>query len=640
MPRTIRDLPAIPFLIRAVLLIHAVVVLETGASSVVSAEPARPSGSVFNACELALNAESPVAARHLRLDTLSPSPMTRPLRAISTPAFPALPASVPSWSYQTNQPGAQLGYSLGVGDVTGDGVDDLSVGVSGFMNGEEEEGAVLLFPGSPAGLGATPLWTIESNLADTRLAIDSDIVRDVNGDGLNDLLVGARDFSNDQHEEGVAALWIGISSEEPPCRPSWVIEGNEEDGYFGYTVTGAGDVNGDGYGDVMVGWTTNEAGQYGPGRASVYLGGPLGLRNTPIWSVAGAPGSNEFLGYAAAAGDVNGDGYGDLLVGAIYHDNGQLDEGAAFLYQGSPAGLSSTPVWSAEANQVNTYFGVDVASGDVNGDGYSDMMIVAYEYDFDQNNDGAVFIYHGSPSGLPANPSLVLNGSEPGFSLGAGSTVATGDVNGDGFDDLLVGTSQFDNGQVNEGAVFLHLGSPAGLSSTPAWMAEGNQSASYFGSDLRLADLNDDGLDDVIVSAVGYSDPEIGEGAVFVYLTQGTVAPAAGRLPEEDPLTLRTLPGGAIELTWGASCLPGDSDYEIYEGVLGNFASHLPRTCSTGGLQTHQLMPSAGNRYYVVVPRNTLREGSYGRRSDGSERPSSASACLPQAIAASCPVSR
>ena len=615
---------------------RAAMVILTGLpgalSPVMGDEPGRAPLPVFNRCELNLTEnDASSAVRH------APSSIDRPrITAMSLPGgLQALPSTTPSWSYEGNQAGSLLATALGTGDLTGDGIDDLFVSASGYTNEEPQEGQAYLFYGSPSGLAASPDWTFESNVPDARFAYDGDIVPDVNGDGVDDLVMGSQYYSNELHEEGVAALWPGTPS-GPPCRATWVIEGNEEDAYFGYTSTSAGDVNGDGYSDVVIGWAENEAGVYGPGRAFVYLGRPTGLAFTPIWSVAGTQ-TGAFLGAAAAAGDVNGDGYGDLLVGAPYHDNGQLDEGAAFLYMGSPTGLSAASVWSAEADQSGpTYFGVALASGDVNGDGYDDMMIVAYEYDFDQNNDGAVFVYHGSASGLPANPSLVLHGSTAGFNLGGDDMIATGDVNADGFDDLLVGAGTFDNGQPNEGAVFLYLGSATGLSATPAWMAESNLAGSIFGK-AALGDLNGDGLDDVIVGATRWSAPEVLEGAVFVYLTQQAPSAAAGRVPEEDPLTVQSLPGGDLQLTWGSSCLPGDSDYEIYEGLLGNFSSHVPVTCTTVGLLTQQITPSSGDRYYLVVPRNALREGSYGLTSDGSERPASAASCMPQAVASSCP---
>ena len=118
--------------------------------------------------------------------------------------------------------------------------------------------------------------------------------------------------------------------------------------------------------------------------------------------------------------------------------------------------------------------------------------------------------------------------------------------------------------------------------------------------------------------------------------------PPAGAVPDDDglpgvPLTL-TANKSSLVLSWGAgSCNPGDSDYEVYEGTIGGlFDSHGPRLCSTGGATTVTLSPGAGNTYYLVVPRNGVSEGSYGRRSDGSQRPQSTAACLPQVIASAC----
>ncbi len=98
-------------------------------------------------------------------------------------------------------------------------------------------------------------------------------------------------------------------------------------------------------------------------------------------------------------------------------------------------------------------------------------------------------------------------------------------------------------------------------------------------------------------------------------------------------LTLAKAPAGEITLTWDPSCIPGDGDYEIYEGILGSFTGHVPQFCSTSGATTSTLTPSAGGTYYLVVPNNGAREGSYGD-STGGPRPQSAAACLTQEVGA------
>lgn len=115
---------------------------------------------------------------------------------------------------------------------------------------------------------------------------------------------------------------------------------------------------------------------------------------------------------------------------------------------------------------------------------------------------------------------------------------------------------------------------------------------------------------------------------------------AAGRVPGDRGSTGAPLrvsrSGGSVTLTWDPSCRPSDGDYAVYEGAIGSFAGRLPRHCSTGGLRSATFAPNAGNRYFLVVPRSAVREGSYGVDSAGQERPASTSACLPQTVA-SCP---
>lgn len=118
------------------------------------------------------------------------------------------------------------------------------------------------------------------------------------------------------------------------------------------------------------------------------------------------------------------------------------------------------------------------------------------------------------------------------------------------------------------------------------------------------------------------------------------VGGAAGRIPEDpaNGLRLTKETNDEITLRWGPSCVTSDQDYAIYEGTIGDFANRVPNTCTTAGALSRRFVPLSGSVYYLVVPQNTAddREGSYGRRSDGSERPPSGSACSPQAIA-TCP---
>jgi hypothetical protein len=153
------------------------------------------------------------------------------------------------------------------------------------------------------------------------------------------------------------------------------------------------------------------------------------------------------------AGDVNGDGYADVVVSASYYDAGQQDEGAVFVYHGSPTGIASgNPVTAAtqlESNQDYAVFGSSVAGADVNGDGYSDVIVGAYAYDAGQTDEGAVFVFPGGVSGVAdGNPAIAmarLESNQAGAELGHG-VAGAGDVNGDGYGDLIAGRSDLRRG--------------------------------------------------------------------------------------------------------------------------------------------------------------------------------------------------
>jgi hypothetical protein len=152
----------------------------------------------------------------------------------------------------------------------------------------------------------------------------------------------------------------------------------------------------------------------------------------------------------AGAGDVNGDGYADVIVGAPFYDAGQNDEGAAFVFLGSASGIASGGPGAAaaqlEADQGKARLGWSVAgAGDVNGDGYADVIVGAVLYDAGQGlGEGAAFVFHGSASGIasgnPATSAAQIEAAQGGAFLGS-SVAGAGDVNGDGYADVIVGAT-------------------------------------------------------------------------------------------------------------------------------------------------------------------------------------------------------
>ena len=166
------------------------------------------------------------------------------------------------------------------------------------------------------------------------------------------------------------------------------------------------------------------------------------------------------LGRAVApAGDTNADGYGDVVVGAPLFDNGETDEGKLWLFSRGPAGLQTTPSFTAEGQQTGAMLGAAVAgAGDLSGDTIEDFAVGAPGYDNGLSNNGRVVLYLGGAGGSAPQPVLQLEADQPNAGFGGALAVA-GDVNGDGRDELLIGAATYDNTPSDEGWAFLHAGS-------------------------------------------------------------------------------------------------------------------------------------------------------------------------------------
>ncbi|MFA7379457.1 MAG: FG-GAP-like repeat-containing protein [Bacteroidia bacterium] len=419
---------------------------------------------------------------------------------------------------EVNQANAAMGISVrSAGDVNGDGYSDVIVGAQFYDNVQSNEGAAFVYHGSATGLSSTASFMVESNQANAEMGNSVCSAGDVNGDGYSDVIVGAANYSNGQSSEGAAFVYHG-SATGLSTAASFMVESNQASIYMGFSVSNAGDVNGDGYSDVIIGVIYYTNGQSSEGAAFIYHGSITGL-TTSASAMVESNLANAYMGFSvSSAGDVNGDGYSDVIVGARSYNNGQTDEGAAFVYHGSAGGISTTASFMVESNQANAFMGNSLSSaGDVNGDGYSDVIVGAYGYSNGQLNEGVAFVYHGSASGLSTSVAAMVESNQANAHMGFSVNTA-GDVNGDGYSDVIVGARQYTNGQSSEGAAFVYHGSTTGLSTTAAARLESNLATAYMGYSVNTAgDVNGDGFSDVIVGAYNYTNGQANEGAAFVY---------------------------------------------------------------------------------------------------------------------------
>jgi hypothetical protein len=397
------------------------------------------------------------------------------------------------------------------GDVNGDGYGDVVVGAPN--NGDSDEGAAFMYLGSADGLSPSAAWAVESDQGSAHFGDSVASAGDVNGDGYGDVVVGAYYLDGETYQSK-AFLYLGNASGLEP-HANWTVEFDQAGAVVGSVVASAGDVNGDGYDDVVVGAMGYGNGEPDEGKVFVFLGNASGLAPTAAWTAESDQAEASFGNSVASAGDVNGDGYGDVVVGAYRY--GSRNEGAAFIYLGSASGLATEPSWFIEGLQTGIYLGSSVASaGDVNGDGYGDVVVGAEGYRNGSSSEGAAFVYVGSASGLTAHFAWTVESNQAAALMGK-SVASAGDVNGDGYGDVVVGASRYDGGSLDEGAAFVYLGSASGLATRETWMAESDQAAAGFGCSVASAgDVNGDGYGDVVVGASDYGAAT--GGAAFLYL--------------------------------------------------------------------------------------------------------------------------
>jgi hypothetical protein len=217
---------------------------------------------------------------------------------------------------------------------------------------------------------------------------------DVNGDSFADVLIGGA-YNSSSTFAGKAYLYLGGVSMDSTA--DVVMNGEMISDRFGYSVSSAGDVNGDGFSDVIIGSINNDAGGMDAGRAYVYFG-DSNMDNIADWISTGEASEDQFGSSVASVGDVNGDGFGDIIVGAYQNDAGGMDAGRAYVYFGA-ANMDSIADWTFTGEAEEDLFGLAVgAAGDVNGDGIADVIIGAPYNDFGGVDAGKAYLYLSSPT--------------------------------------------------------------------------------------------------------------------------------------------------------------------------------------------------------------------------------------------------
>jgi hypothetical protein len=468
------------------------------------------------------------------------------------------------------------GYSVSAaGDVNGDGFDDVIIGaVDADANGSDSGASYVVFGkvrGFAANLNLSTLdgsdgFELSGVAAGDNAGRRVSGAGDINGDGFDDVIVGAKFADANGGDSGASYVVFGKASgflanlnlSTLNGGNGFRIGGASPYDISGYSVSAAGDVNGDGFDDVIIG-ARNADHQYGApfGASYVVFGKASGFAaNLNLSTLNGTDGfklggvaQGDLFGYSvSAAGDVNGDGFDDVLIGARNADSNGSYSGASYVVFGKASGfaanlnlstLNGSNGFKLSGGAASDFSGHSVsAAGDVNRDGFGDLIIGAVGADPNGSYSGASYVILGKAS-FAANLNLsTLNGSD-GFKLNGaaagdysgGSVSDAGDVNGDGFGDLIIGAAGTDANGSASGASYVVFGKASGfaadlnlsaLNGSDGFKLSGAAAGDYSGVSVSDAgDVNGDGFGDLIIGAWRANPHGKFSGASYVVFGRG-----------------------------------------------------------------------------------------------------------------------
>ncbi|WP_395023057.1 FG-GAP-like repeat-containing protein [Dongia sp.] len=518
----------------------------------------------------------------------------------------------------------------GIGDINQDGYDDFIIGAPA-TNAGTSGGAYVVFgdaSGLPPVLDLSALngsngFKITGFEAADRAGISVAGAGDVNKDGYDDFIVGALGANPNGLDSGAAYVVFGhggafnanINLSALNGTDGFRISGAAAADFAGASVSSAGDINGDGYADLIVGADSADANGTNSGAAYVVFG--HGGAFNPNIDLSSLNGSNGFrlvgaLAYdragwsVSSAGDINGDGFDDLVVGSIFAGTPGDYSGAAYVVFGRAAAFSANLNLSNLGSAGITLSGISqyelagfsvASAGDFNGDGFSDLIVSAPYADVTATNSGSTYIVFGRANmssldmaQLSGNNGFKVMGLEANDYSGF-SVSSAGDVNGDGLDDLIIGAPNVD--AQNYGAAYILFGttdqmSPSvdvsKLGTKEGFWVYGDFAGDFAGVSVSAAgDIDGDGIDDLLVGAPGADPHGASSGAVEVIYGTG-------------------IDGNHISGTIKADALTGTADADVMRGRAGNdtLVGLAGADLMDGGSGNDAMKGGSGNDTYIV----------------------------------------
>ena len=380
-------------------------------------------------------------------------------------------------------PNSVFGSHIVCGDVDGDGYDDILVGDWRYNT---HRGRVYLFYGGPD-MDTTADLILEGQNEGEYFGVGI-ACGDIDNDGYEDIVIAASRYSESR---GRAYLFWGSDRDSVDAHPDKIFDGEAEKGAeFGACYPAVYDIDNDGYDDIILGacHSINKTGR--AARAYLYFGNTKESMDTSYDLIFKPENPTYSFGYSISCGDVDNDGFGDIVIGG---------RGRTYLYYGggkSNMDAKADSVFKVKS-EGNDRFGESVVCVDQNMDGYDDIIIGARGYNY---NQGRTYIFYGSSKkSVDTDPDLIFDGEVEGSHYGFKGIC--GDIDGDKVNDLVIGAFLY---RQRVGRVYVYWGKDlSDPDPKPDRILTGENPSDFFGFGLACGDVNNDGFDDLVVGACG-----------------------------------------------------------------------------------------------------------------------------------------